>query len=143
MHQLLAENGILSGLLFNRTFDVSPPFGGNLVEYQDLFQDAFVSNAIGVAQNSMANRANSELFFEFQKNSFVKVNLYPFEGITCGGCKATVSQKLLEIEGVKNVSMNTDFSELLVVSEVEIAIEKLQKVISYDEKYHIKEAIKL
>jgi SAM-dependent methyltransferase len=142
MHQLLAEYGILSGLLFNRTFEVSPPFGGNLIEYQHLFQDAFVSNAIGVAQNSIVNRANSELFFEFQKNSFVKVNLYSIEGITCGGCKATVSQRLLEIEGVKNVSMNTDFSELLVVSEVKIAVEKLQEIISYDEKYHIKEAIR-
>ena len=41
IHQLLAKEGILVGLLFNRTFDSGPPFGGSKVEYEKLFKDAF------------------------------------------------------------------------------------------------------
>jgi cyclopropane fatty-acyl-phospholipid synthase-like methyltransferase len=29
MHSLLKSNGLLIGLLFNRSFEKSPPFGGN------------------------------------------------------------------------------------------------------------------
>jgi SAM-dependent methyltransferase len=140
MHQLLSQNGVLSGLLFDRTFEVSPPFGGNLEDYKMLFQKAFVFNAIGVAKNSLANRAGSELFFEFTKTSTCKVHLYHFEGITCSGSKSTITQQFLEIEGVKNVGINTDFSEMLLVSEVEIEIEKLQEILSYDAKYRITKA---
>jgi len=32
MHELLAKDGILAGLLFNRKFEVSPPFGGSQEE---------------------------------------------------------------------------------------------------------------
>ena len=67
MHQLLSEHGKLIGLLFNREFEVSPPFGGTLKEYEQLFHKAFVFNTIVLAKNSMPSRANTELFFEFQK----------------------------------------------------------------------------
>jgi SAM-dependent methyltransferase len=66
MHQLLKDNGKLIGLLFNREFEVSPPFGGNLNEYEQLFQKAFEFNSISLAGNSIPSRANTELFFEFQ-----------------------------------------------------------------------------
>jgi SAM-dependent methyltransferase len=138
MHQLLSNNGKLIGLLFNREFEVSPPFGGNLNEYEQLFQKAFEFNSISLAGNSIPSRANTELFFEFQKNNQNQVNLYHFEGITCSGCMNTVSSKFLEIDGVLNVSMSSNFSEIIIVSTTDIELKTLQEIVSYDEKYKIK-----
>lgn len=137
MHQLLTNYGKLIGLLFNREFEVSPPFGGSLNEYEQLFTKAFIFNSISMAGNSIPSRANTELFIEFQKNDLNQVNLYHFEGITCSGCMNTVSSKFLEINGVLNVSMNSNFSEIIIVSKTEIDIKTLQKIVSYDEKYKI------
>jgi SAM-dependent methyltransferase len=137
MHQLLLEHGKLIGLLFNREFEVSPPFGGSLKEYEQLFYKAFAFNSISLTGNSIPSRANTELFFEFQKNNLNQVNLYRFEGITCSGCMNTVSTKFLEIDGVLNVSMNTDFSEIIIVSKSEIELKTLQEIVSYDENYKI------
>jgi SAM-dependent methyltransferase len=137
MHQLLSEHGKLIGLLFNREFEVSTPFGGSLKEYEQLFYKAFAFISISLAGNSIPSRANTELFFEFQKNNLNQVNLYRFEGITCSGCMNTVSNKFLEIDGVLNVSMNTNFSEIIIVSKLEISLETLQEIVSYDEKYKI------
>lgn len=139
-HQLLSEQGILTGLLFNRNFEVGPPFGGNQKEYESLFREAFTFNTLGIASNSVPARANSELIFEFQKNNLAQVNLYTFEGITCNGCRNTVTTKFLEIEGVLNVSMNANFSEILIVSKTEVALKTLQEIISYDEQYKINKA---
>lgn len=72
MHQLLADDGILTGLLFNRSFEVSPPFGGSQEEYLTLFKGAFSILKMEMAQNSSTPRANSELFFEFKKNNSVR-----------------------------------------------------------------------
>ena len=137
MHQLLSDYGKLVGLLFNREFEVSPPFGGSLKEYELLFFKAFTFNSISLAENSIPSRANTELFFEFQKNELNQVNLYHFEGITCGGCMDTVSKKFLELDGVLNVSMNSNFSEIIIVSKIEIDVKTLQGIVSYDEKYKI------
>lgn len=49
----------------------------------------------------------------------------------------TVSNKFLQIDGVLNVSMNTDFSEIIIVSKLEISLETLQEIVSYDENYKI------
>ncbi|WP_432671233.1 methyltransferase domain-containing protein [Flavobacterium sp. SM2513] len=138
MHQLLSANGILSGLLFNRTFEAGPPFGGDVKEYEALFQEVFVFNAIALSKNSILSRAGTELFFEFSKNASVHVDLYNFEGITCNGCKSTVTAKYLALDGVLHVSMNTNFSEVLIVSKEKLTVEALQKVVSYDENYKIK-----
>jgi SAM-dependent methyltransferase len=137
MHQLLAKKGTVSGLLFNRTFESGPPFGGSQEEYTLLFQKAFNFLKMEVCQNSATPRAGSELFIELLTNSEVLVDLYPFEGITCSGCKNTVSEKFSALEGVQNVSMNSNFSEVLVVSKNEVALEILQKEIAYDAKYKI------
>jgi SAM-dependent methyltransferase len=137
MHQLLTDNGKLIGLLFNREFEVSPPFGGSLKEYEQLFYEAFTFNTITLAVNSIPARANTELFFEFQKNEHNQVTLYHFEGITCSGCMNTVSNKFLDIDGVLNVSMNSNFSEIIIVSKTEIELKTLQEIVSYDEKYKI------
>lgn len=137
-HQLLADDGKLAGLLFNRKFEVSPPFGGNKEEYTLLFKEAFDSIKMAICQNSIAPRANSELFIEFQKNAGSIVNLYQFEGITCSGCSETITEKITEIDGILNVSISSNYLEILIVSKKEIELEELQKVISYDKKYTIK-----
>lgn len=137
MHQLLAKDGKIIGLLFNRTFESGPPFGGSQEEYELLFQQSFDFVKIEDCQNSAIPRAGSELFIELQKNSEVLVNLHPFEGITCSGCKNTVSDKFTTIEGVLNVSMSSNFAEVLIVSNNEVALERLQKEIEYDTKYKI------
>ena len=67
MHQLLSENGKLAGLLFNKIFEGGPPFGGIKAEYEVLFRDFFDFTKMELCQNSIAPRANSELFIEFQK----------------------------------------------------------------------------
>ncbi len=138
MHQLLVDNGILAGLLFNRTFESGPPFGGSKEEYEMLFKDAFDFLKMDVSKNSIAPRANSELFIELKKNNQVVVNLYEFEGITCNDCMETITKKLTTIDGILNVKMSNNFAEVLIVSKNEIAIEALQQVISIDEKYKIK-----
>ena len=140
MTQLLADNGKLIGLLFDREFVVSPPFSGSQKEYEHLFYGAFVFNSISKAENSIASRANTELFFEFKKNNHNQVHLYHFEGITCSGCMETVSGKFLEIENVVNVSMNSSFSEVIIVSKTEIDIKLLQGIVSYDKNYKIKKS---
>lgn len=138
MHQLLADEGKLAGLLFNRSFEISPPFGGSKQEYERLFAAAFDFSKMDICPNSIAPRANSELFFELKKNNQIKVNLYEFEGITCSGCMESVSKKFGAIDGVLNVSMSSDFAEVLIVSKNEIAVEELQNAISYDKEYKIK-----
>ena len=137
MHNLLNENGILAGLLFNRSFEVSPPFGGNRKEYEKLFQTAFHIDHLSTANNSVSPRANSELFFSFVKNNSIMVNLYSFEGITCNGCKNSVTDIYSKIDGVKNVSMSSDFKEILIVSDVEISIDVLREGIAYERDYKI------
>lgn len=137
MHQLLNENGVLAGLLFNRTFEASPPFGGSREEYEKLFQASFDIQKMETAPNSVTPRANTELSFYFKKNQQAVVRLYQFEGITCTGCKNTVSDIFSKIEGVKNVSMSTDYSEVLIVSDNEIDLKQLQELISYEKHYSI------
>ncbi|MFA9190631.1 methyltransferase domain-containing protein [Flavobacterium sp. FZUC8N2.13] len=137
MHRLLANEGIIAGLLFNRTFEISPPFGGSQKEYKLLFKDAFYFLKLEIAAHSAEPRQNSELFFEFKKNNTVQVHLYAFEGITCSGCMETVSAKFATLPTVLNVSMSSDYSEVLIVSETEIQQKKLQEIISYEQKYKI------
>ena len=115
MHELLAKSGTLSGLFFNRTFEASPPFGGSQEEYEMLFKNAFD-------------------FIKLENST----NLYRFEGITCSGCMNTVTEKFAAINEVLNVSMNGNFTEILIVSTTEIPLEELQKIVSCDDNYKIK-----
>ena len=79
MHDLLAKNGKLAGVLFNRTFTAGPPFGGSQEEYKMLFKDAFEVLSMDVSNNSIAPRANTELFIELKKMDDTNVNLYNLE----------------------------------------------------------------
>ncbi len=139
MHQLLSDKGMLSGLLFDREFVEGPPFGGSMEEYARLFRTAFDFHQMQRTGDSVMARANTELFIELQKNAAVEVALYTFEGITCSGCMNTVSERFMELESVLNVSMNIDFSELIIVSEHPVEVQKLQEIISYEEKYKIRQ----
>lgn len=69
MRELLDENGILAGLMFNRNFEKpGPPFGGSANDYQKLFE----ANGLEMVEienclNSVAPRANSEVFVKAKK----------------------------------------------------------------------------
>ncbi len=68
MHDLLNNDGKLTGLLFTHEFDFQgPPFGGTLPEYRTLFQPFFEFNVFEIAYNSIKPRAGRELFFILQK----------------------------------------------------------------------------
>lgn len=67
MHQLLKQDALLVGLLFNRTFEGGPPFGGNKVDYENLFQSAFHFLHFDTCHNSIGPRALSELWIELKK----------------------------------------------------------------------------
>jgi SAM-dependent methyltransferase len=137
MHQLLNTNGLLVGLLFNRTFDSGPPFGGSKTEYEMLFKYAFALLQIGNTENSIKARANTELFIEFQKNENAIVTMFGFEGISCNGCMADIIKTYNKIPDIQNAIINTAFNEVLIVSNKIIPIEILQEAIAYDAKYKI------
>jgi len=63
MKQLLQPGRKLVGLLFNRSFENGPPFGGDENEYRDLFSPHFNITQMKPAYNSIPQRAGSELFF--------------------------------------------------------------------------------
>lgn len=141
MHRLLKDDATLAGVLFNRSFDDGPPFGGNQQEYEALFNSAFNPVSMQPCDHSIAPRANSELLFECRKNNIVEVDLYSFRGITCNGCMTTVTNKLKEIDGVLNVHMNATYSEVMIVSDSVPDLQKLQEAIADDANYHIEKMI--
>ena len=68
MNELLAENGKLVGVLFNRDFgNDTPPYGGNKAEYQTYFNDYFDFKVMENCYNSIPPRAGSELFINLKK----------------------------------------------------------------------------
>ena len=138
MYHLLNSNGRLIGLLFNRQFEKNPPFGGSILEYEQLFKIAFNFSPLNICENSIKPRANSEVFIDFYKNTTIEIQLFKFAGITCNGCKNTVTQKFASINGVQNVSMSVDFETVLIISNRAIDIIELQNEIAYDQNYSIK-----
>ncbi len=68
VNRLLASNGKLVGLLFNREFDGGPPFGGNRNEYEQLFSKEFSKMEINECYNSIAPRQGSEVFIRIEKD---------------------------------------------------------------------------
>ncbi len=67
MADLLKPGGKLVGVLFNRSFDGGPPFGGSKEEYQALFAQKFNRIKMDDCYNSIAARAGTELFFIAEK----------------------------------------------------------------------------
>jgi thiopurine S-methyltransferase len=68
MNDLLAEKGILTGLLFDfELTEEGPPFGGAEMEYLQLFSPYFIIKKLESCYNSIQPRAGRELFFIFEK----------------------------------------------------------------------------
>ena len=63
MYQLLRPGGKLAGLLFDRTFNEGPPFGGSQSAYQTLLEKKFRIRTMAPCYNSVKPRAGTELFF--------------------------------------------------------------------------------
>lgn len=63
MKTLLNEGGKLAGVLFNRSFEAGPPFGGKEAEYRALLKKYFNIQLMEPAHNSIPPRAGTELFF--------------------------------------------------------------------------------
>lgn len=61
--ELLAEQGKLAGVLFNRQFEINPPFGGSKKEYEELFTKELQIIKMEECYNSILPRAGTELFF--------------------------------------------------------------------------------
>lgn len=137
MHQLLKEKGKLTGLLFNRSFEVNPPFGGNKAEYETLFVNLFELEKLEECLHSALPRMGSELLFSFIKKPNVVANLYELTGISCSHCVATVTQKLLALPEVLSVQISSNFSYLLLVSGQEIPLAQLQDLLSDEPNYTI------
>ena len=68
MKELLATNGKLAGVLFDREFEqIGPPFGGNKSEYKQLFENDFNFIKFELCYNSFYKRQGTELFIILQK----------------------------------------------------------------------------
>lgn len=68
MHVLLNPNGRIVGLLFASKFHKpGPPFGGELKEYQELFEPYFNIKTMATCYNSFEKRMGNELFINLIK----------------------------------------------------------------------------
>ena len=68
MHSLLNKNGKLVGLLFDfELTEEGPPFGGDLIEYIQLFYAKFEITVFEKCYNSIKPRQGREFFFIFEK----------------------------------------------------------------------------
>ncbi|NAS11969.1 methyltransferase domain-containing protein [Poritiphilus flavus] len=68
MHELLKDNGKLSGLFFDFPLtEKGPPFGGSLEAYKKLFGKHFKIKTLERAYNSIPPRRGNELFFIFER----------------------------------------------------------------------------
>jgi len=66
-HDLLRPKGKIIAILFDRTFEGGPPYGGSKEEYIQLFTPNFNILFIEVNQQSIPQRMGSELFGVFEK----------------------------------------------------------------------------
>ena len=65
---ILNKNGKIIGLLFDRTFEKQgPPFGGCPCEYKPIFEPNFTVKTMDECYNSIAPRANTEVFIILEK----------------------------------------------------------------------------
>ncbi|TWI85335.1 thiopurine S-methyltransferase [Lacibacter cauensis] len=67
MQRLLKPGGKLVGVLFNRSFEGGPPFGGSKEEYEERFSPYLHLKKMELCTNSIPPRANAELFFIAEK----------------------------------------------------------------------------
>ena len=68
MHDLLANNGALVGVLFSFPLtEKGPPFGGSKKEYESYFDPLFTIKTLKACYNSIKPRMGNELFIQFEK----------------------------------------------------------------------------
>jgi SAM-dependent methyltransferase len=67
MHELLKPGGRLVGVLFNRSFEGGPPFGGSQDEYEELFKEKFEIIKLEPCYNSIQPREGAEVFLNVKK----------------------------------------------------------------------------
>jgi thiopurine S-methyltransferase len=68
MHELLAANGKLAGVMFKFPLtEKGPPFGGSVEEYQDYFEEYFSIESMQECKNSIEPRLGNELWVELKK----------------------------------------------------------------------------
>lgn len=67
MHALLADSAYLVGVLFDRSFEGGPPFGGSGDEYRSLFEPFFTLEIFESCKRSIAPRRGTELFVKLRK----------------------------------------------------------------------------
>ncbi len=68
MNELLAMNGKLVGVLFDREFEQQgPPFSGCKCQYEPMFESDFNFKIFELCNNSFVKREGTELFINFQK----------------------------------------------------------------------------
>ena len=69
-HDLLRKKGQLIGLLFGINFQKDgPPFGGEIMEYQNLFEQKYKINKLQICQTSIPERMGNEIWMELTKKS--------------------------------------------------------------------------
>ncbi|MFK7756474.1 MAG: methyltransferase [Flavobacteriales bacterium] len=68
MHELLADSGILTGVMFDFPLDSGPPFGGSVAEYNTLFSGKFEVKTMERCTFSIKPRMGKELHVKFRKN---------------------------------------------------------------------------
>ncbi|MBP7389678.1 MAG: methyltransferase domain-containing protein [Chitinophagales bacterium] len=140
--ELLNEGGKIAGLLFNIIFEKEgPPFGGTKEEYVRLFEPIYDLQQFDTCNNSVKPRAGNELFIEMSRKKMPSdfVKLYGISGITCSGCKNSITENLLKVDGVVMVSINSDFSEVMAVSSKSVALTVLKQAIAHETKYQLTE----
>ena len=77
MKELIATNGKLAGVLFDKEFEhKGPPFGGCKCEYTPLFENDFNFKIFELCYNSFPKRKGTELFFILSKE-ITFVTLFP------------------------------------------------------------------
>jgi SAM-dependent methyltransferase len=69
MNELLAPDGKLVGVLFDKEFEQpGPPFGGCKCQYEPMFEKDFTFKTFELCNNSFVKRHGTELFINLQKN---------------------------------------------------------------------------
>ena len=67
VYDLLSNNGKYVGMLFDFPLVTGPPFGGSLLEYQNLMRPIFKNVSIDKCHNSIKPRMGKEFFFIARK----------------------------------------------------------------------------
>ena len=75
MYEQLRPGGKFVGVLFNRSFEGGPPFGGSKEEYEKLFAGEFEIKKMEECYNSIDPRSGSELFIILCKGIKIKNGL--------------------------------------------------------------------